>query len=313
MTNDSGEPKPSEHPLIKVVGWVTQFAAVAIALVYGAGFIIVTFYQARLGISDFNVLRPKIIMAGIAFWILLLLPLGIAFRWFDAFGFSSSRPVGEHRFWETPTQRHKTGLRVLRIGVFIVLASSFAPGFRLLLFASQAQPRSTFISVSLFAGVVVCLVWGKNAFAKSPLLFSGLVILLCVAAFVAEATYGNLTIFFIACWFVLVPALVGWFSFMLKGETWRSIEFETQLPIVLGVLLFYSAALYPRLRPQFGGGQPFNVVVFLAEQSPIGASGSQIAAQLIEQTAEGYYLRPTGSESVYFIPRSSVGTVRFVR
>ena len=51
----------------------TRVAAVLIAAAYVAGFLVVTIHHARLGIWQFDLLRPRILSAGTTFLVLLSL------------------------------------------------------------------------------------------------------------------------------------------------------------------------------------------------------------------------------------------------
>lgn len=54
---------------------LAQIAGICLVGVYVAGFLVVSTYHVRFGIPGFNFLRPKIIAAGVLFFILFALPL----------------------------------------------------------------------------------------------------------------------------------------------------------------------------------------------------------------------------------------------
>ena len=108
--------------------------AILAVLVYGAGFTIVSFHEARFGISAFEVFKPKIFAAGFTFMVLATLATlaaGRAFNvlWWEDRHFLSKKP--EHRFYEILA----TGPLFLIIcqGCYLGLAILFSePGLNLL-------------------------------------------------------------------------------------------------------------------------------------------------------------------------------------
>src|SRR5215470_9009677 len=54
---------------------LTQVAGICLVGIYIVGFLVVSIYHVRYGIPGFNFLRPRIISAGVLFFVLLALPL----------------------------------------------------------------------------------------------------------------------------------------------------------------------------------------------------------------------------------------------
>jgi hypothetical protein len=95
---------------------------------------------------------------------------------------------------------------------------------------------------------------------------------------------------------------------------WKQVAWEVYLGIIFAGVFFYASQVFEHLEPAYGGGGASLVTVFLQDQkTPLGAS--PIQAQLIDETAAGFYVRPPlrvgpGKQS-YFVPRAAVALVKF--
>ena len=79
------------------------------------------------------------------------------------------------------------------------------------------------------------------------------------------------------------------------------------------LVILYAEKIYPRLKPEFGGGHPIHVVLYFADKSgPPPASNSQLEGKLIDETEQGYYVQPMTSSIVYFVSRAR-SLVQFAR
>jgi hypothetical protein len=65
---------------------LAKTGGILLGAIYVCGFVIVTLHHARFGISQFDVLRPRIIAAGVSFMLLTAVPALISLRFFGALG-----------------------------------------------------------------------------------------------------------------------------------------------------------------------------------------------------------------------------------
>ena len=103
MTESSGEAEGAAA--LSYVRVASEYVAVLAAIVYGTGFVVVSYYLARKGIVSFSILRPKIFGAGLAFLVFASVPLISAFQWFSILGFS---------FQPLMNQAHSSRTRIYR-------------------------------------------------------------------------------------------------------------------------------------------------------------------------------------------------------
>ena len=83
----------SESRFITGLEITARAAAVFLAAVYGAGFLIVAIHHAQYGIAQFDPLKPKIFSTGVVFFLLTALPTSLAFRAFNVFGLRPKNPL----------------------------------------------------------------------------------------------------------------------------------------------------------------------------------------------------------------------------
>lgn len=283
-----------------------------------ADFVVVTFSQARLGIVEFTALRPKVISAGLAFIFFTVAPLVMAFQWFNLFGFSQRSVGGEPSSrWEFPTEGHKRFLEPLRIAWYLA-SVYFAVQFFTIAFpsAGQASHRGRWGETDRLASMVAIILISAGPFprwfVRRPKTMTAAIGVLAVLSFGLGASVGDPDSFWLAVWFVLVPFAFKMVSELKLAATWRTARVEVLFPLLVAVLLLYSAKIYPRLGPQFGGGLPQEIVIFLYEKGPLGGPNAKIEANLIDETNEGYYIQPVGAGTAYFIPRGQVAAVQFI-
>jgi hypothetical protein len=313
---DDNEPatKPGLAGLLASAGTIAQLAAAFVAVVYGCGFVIVTFSQARLGILEFSALRPKVIAAGLAFILLVCIPMVLAFQWFEVFGFKFKDIEGYH--WEALTDRHRSALRFINVGGYAAIAIAVSIFISSLLFP---LPRPDVLDN---AGAAVwflpggLMIYGlsrtkpsRGVFLRFPRSF--LVIRLgAIAAVYFGAWWIYHDAFWLCLWLLGVPA--AFYSYKSRWPKWRAIRPDILLLVLAFGLLFYSSQIYPRMKPQFGGGLPPRIIVFLSEEGPLGSPNTRIEAKLIEETDAGYYLQPANAKDAYFLPRSAVAAIQFL-
>jgi hypothetical protein len=72
---------------------LTRAGAIAVVLLYGVGFVIISLHRASYGIVQFELFRAKVLSAGIVFVVFLCLPLIVASRAYGLFGYKVWLPA----------------------------------------------------------------------------------------------------------------------------------------------------------------------------------------------------------------------------
>lgn len=118
--------------------------------------------------------------------------------------------------------------------------------------------------------------------------------------------------FIVTLWFYGVGLIGLWFTKMLKDPLERGkTEWERQIPLIALVLLTYGNLIYRNITPYFGGGVPVPITMYFSSKTPLTDSDSA-NVQLLEQTADGYFVLKTGDDKhAYFVRHDLVSAVHF--
>jgi hypothetical protein len=310
-----------ESKLSGRIDLTARVGAMVLATVYGSGFVIVTLYQARFGVSAFDLLKPKIFAAGFTFVALVFLVSLAAFRFFGV-GWWQSGPQHARKPMEAWLDVISKGL------LFFMLCEIAGWNFSFLfdrpLFDSVSPEATVWMFVSLFGAiaivVVAVLVEWLIGFERFWRLFPGGLILSIGSAGGGFAIARSMLI--------SRDRTAWWFSVWIFGSGIGSVflyralrsteniirtEWERMVPIALSVVSIYAYAVYPHIRGEWGGGVPAQVIVYFNMQQPLFA-GQILETNLLEENEHGYYVTPAlDGPRAYFIPRESVALVKFER
>ncbi len=296
----------------------SRFVALGLASVYVAGFMVVTSYQASLGIIEFALVRPRIIAAGLGLAILAGVPLTATFRWFRLFGFQDIGGVtlfagSAWRFaFDNFTNVHAgaaSALAVVLYTYWMWMLSAFLVG---IILPGTVATMIDWASVAVGASLLSIRLIARPFF-RWPRLTVAVLGTVASAIYLFGAAYRRDT-FWLALWFLTVGFSFTTLRTQAEHHSWRTYPYELALLPLSLALFVYSEFIYPRLKPEFGGGRPAEVVLFLRSSGEVtNGLRQQLDAELIDETELGYYIRPRTSTSVYFLPRTEVSTIRFNR
>src|SRR5215831_7799505 len=143
---------------------LTQVAAICLAGIYVAGFLVVSVYHVRYGIPGFDFLRPRIISAGVLFFLFLAFPLwelADIYNWIKIPPKLSPKPNSETAKTTnaelTPFWIH---IYVPTLKVFFFIGASFGIAFVVSLFVTIDANPVTYawvLSCSLVSGAAYVL------------------------------------------------------------------------------------------------------------------------------------------------------------
>jgi hypothetical protein len=289
------------------VGDIPKFVATIAALAYGVGFIVVSLHRASFGITQFSLLRPRVVSAGFLIIVLTAVPSIAArrrthLRDFALLEFDSSVKKWLHiavllnagfftslvlavasrflfvRYWGV--RNYDLGFTAY-LGAFAVF-STLVPIIGL----SQREryPRTAMVVawVNFLAANAVLLGWFKGPFLVMIYWYLGVGLL---------AAMG--------------PPLL---RRGLKNET---TDWETNIIGAAFLLVVLSTFIYSRVKPWFGGGLPISIEIQTTGPTPLGTSFSG-ETLLIDETDQGFYvLRDPSTRAAVFIPRHAVNGVLY--
>ena len=284
-----------------VAGWEpalrasSYWASLSLVVTYCIGFLIVSIHQGLFGIVRFDLLRPRILSAGVAFVVLVSLCAAIAIR-IRREG-DGKMSVQKLVFWVIAARGVGTTLSgwlqlpynapFTRLSVIPLVGGTVLLGLRLLI--PHRWLRESFRLVGLGA---LLLGLGADLWSMDPALkfFVGWLVL---AGLVALRTLR----------LAEDPTL---------RETLSYPTYELQLVILpLLVVGTYASLVYGNLPVAVGGGHPVPMRFYLEQAIP-GVIDSALDVELIDETSDGFYvLRSKDRKPAAFIPRSAVRLAEF--
>jgi hypothetical protein len=319
-TDDSSIPskavaddRPQTHRpgTLSAIESVSRLAAVSIAVIYAAGFLIVTTHCSQFGIVEFSPFRPRIFSAGALFALLLAVPLLAVSRAFRFYGLGSDT---------APSIRLKPeNVQYLRVSVaaqFYFICFSlcfpslvlFPPGY------FEIKPWGFTLTLLAYVLLAVASVAERERFDSHPLRWTVLSFLCTIGLLVVGFQFWGRSYFWLSVWYFFVATSALYLHDVsdnpakIKGLAW-----EKGILYSLTVVLAFATGIYARISPSFGGGSPTPAVLHLATDLPISSSRS-VRVLLVDENDFGYYvLKPGQQSTAYFLRRDSVSSIEFER
>jgi hypothetical protein len=304
----SAEKESTLTPVTESLEFVAKFAALFLALVYAVGFVIISIHHAQFSIPEFDPLKPKIFSTGLVFFVLVATPILTAYRTFGLFGL---RGVG---FILKSKPENADTLKFLLGVAFYYAASGLAwvIGQIFIVDITHFKPWGTtweFISLGCITitGFLV-----RAYFDKCPNTFVLATLANVALSIFVTLRFENHRLLIMTLWFYIVGLGGLAYTHLLSDPSQhKTVEWERQIPILAIVLLVYGSLIYKDITPYFGGGIPVPITMYFSSKIPLTDSDS-MEVQLLEQTAEGYYVLRSGDEKhAYFIRHDLVSAVHF--
>lgn len=279
-----------------------------IALVYAAGFLVVSLHHGQFGITLFEFLRARVLAAGLILAFFIALPVIAASRFFGLLGLTRiTKPI------EIKQEHRKVADRLAR-GSFYLIAYVMAYWCNPLFGSDYAKIRSTPWLIALFAGPLISVVAYRLWINKYPYVVA-------TVYFIAAAVF-SCAVWKTYSWILLLIWL--WFFFAGMAFTWlhrlfndlarlRAHDWETTVLYSLGFLVVFATSIYGQIKPSWGGGLPSKVVIHFSRATSYSESASA-TAYLIDETDKGFYLaQKLDDQAAVFVPRDAVSSVEFSR
>jgi len=228
------------------LGAVTKYGAVSGGLAYATGMLAINIYLHELGITDFSLARPKLILTGVL--VLLTFLLLALFPIFVARCISGSRAVGRR------TSRPSKQIMILLLfPLFALIAASAYLCFN--------KPG--------LGQIAVWKVWGLINAAHQTAFNSCLATLLVAAAVYVPICLAGVSAFTAARVFSRAksrpPA-----SQIVPERVYFPVALALAVISVIGYIYIFSLTFYPAISPAFGGGKPYLEIFVVAEDERCG-------------------------------------------
>jgi hypothetical protein len=294
-------PPPNTHPNLSArLETFARAGAVLFGAAYVAGFVIVTLHHARFGVLQFDLLRPRVLAAGVVFLVFVSVPVYVAFYFFNVSWLRHASKAYSDKPEHQPLLNVCAGCLVCDSCWLIVWFSPFQS-------IAAADILTSVPLTSLAVGLVglsltVTLITQRQ-FQRAPRLCTLSMCLTTVGIYVVAAIFFP-AVWVLAFWFSAV-GLVAVFAYYVSRdrEFLRGFRWDVEVMLIGTVLtLGYARFIYGGIGVAYGGGLPAPVTVHFTNDNPITQS-KRLQAQMIDETDKGYYLlikRDDGESAVFF-------------
>jgi len=305
------EPEPPRRGNVSLLETASRLGAVSIAVIYAAGFLIITLHDSQFGIVEFSPFRPRIFSAGALFALLLAVPVLAVSRAFHFFGLRNPTAVS--------IRVRPENVKYLRLSIgfdfyFICFGLCFPslvlfpPGF------TEIKPWGFPLLLTVAALFASAMVAQRERFDPHPFSSTILSFLSATALVVVAFLFWGRSYFWLSIWYYFVAIAAVYLHGVFESpEQRKGLEWEKAILFCLTVLLAFASGIYGRMNPSFGGGSPMPAVLHLVTEAPISSSRS-VRVLLVDENDYGYYvLRPDQQSTAYFLRRDLVSSIEFAR
>ena len=307
-------PTPTEKPRViwGLIERAVKFGTGFVALVYAAGFLVVSVHHGKYGVVMFEFLRARVFAAGLLLAVFLLIPIVAASRMFALFGL---RTMGGTRYLKSENLKFA---RVNSIAQFSVLACGLAGGAQAI-FVSEAGATLPATKADAIWFVLLMIAMGPillmrdKWFDTHPKTIAAINLSALLAfLFALQKTRGH-QFSGVTYWFFGVGVGFLFLHWVTAGnaETVRRINWEGWFFSFLGLVLIFTTTIYGHVKPAWGGGAVSPVTIHFAHPMQFSSS-TDIAAYLIDETDKGFYLtHKIDDHKGTFVPREAIASIDF--
>jgi hypothetical protein len=288
-----------------------------LAAVYASGYVITAIHDSQYGFFQPNILRPKLIVAGVTFIVALYAPIYLA-----DFGFDFAAAPADfltNKRTSPPKQELPKLLAFLPSAAGWLTACTYCAYWASLAFVGgdnfdRAINATLYFGALLIIGSALQASYAAFNFANATPVLKRLgyaIFILYACLFTATGIYVYLKCF---------SPLLGWFvmvaTFGRRGAR-KSFDNNGILQVrwsylfifTASALIFFALHLFPKLKAPLGPA-PVRILAHFQKESPL-ASAQLIPATLLEQTDQGYYLLFNGEKKAVFVPVAAIDEIRF--
>jgi hypothetical protein len=286
---------------------IARYSASALLLIYGFGFVILSFNDAKYGVVEFSPFRARILVVGFVFALLV--------------GLAAWAQHAQLLYWNllkkvrADNDRERYWRRDFVVGCgFVFPASYMGYLFGIYMFASAKWelPSHKWIRIALLLVVAflsnALFNYVDNIFAKKPRPAS---LIAFGAAILYVAGIDYLLPDIPLAGLIAFLAYVGYISAgaRRKGILKFFAHFLSWILIFAATWIYISEVFYA-LPPRWGGGQLTPVQVFETTQ-PAWSPSNPVDALLLDETEQGLYVLLSPHGKAFFLPRADVESIFF--
>ncbi|HEY1894746.1 MAG TPA: hypothetical protein VGG62_00685, partial [Terracidiphilus sp.] len=234
----------------KIVDFVAKSAIVLATIIYGCGFLVISIDQYRYGLAGANLLRPKVLAAGIWFLCFVTIPI-VLVNYGTGFKFKYSSPGRDQ--W----------LRMRSTTLFFSAVSSFWIGlilsraFDIQIGAEPTGPSTGTISLVMLLSGALILADQYSHFPHwiavlASLGFGGLLLFCGIRDL---AVWHRTSVAGLAFWFIASDYLA---ALEMNSRNWKLTvgNWLQTVAVILTAVTSFAGLYYPHIKASWGGGSP---------------------------------------------------------
>jgi hypothetical protein len=299
---------PAPLPEASVVDRLSKAAALMLGCIYGFGFLVVSLAEAKYGIVQFNVLKPRIFAAGALFTFMIAIPTLAVRRVLRRSVIPESTGQGWLK-WSFDGSRYFNMCFLLALVSYGLLWGLDLPSLPMKF--SRAQVGALVVCIFLSMQIVMRF---RRHYKTEPekcrlLPFADFILqnVIVLYGFHGVVGFGRLVY-----WFFVVGLYAAWLDDRLRDSKKRErLYVELLLVYVLIVVTYYARFMYQGMNPSIGGGRLPMVTVYLMQKvSPFDQLQENV--YLVDEIESGlYFVRNPAERQAIFVPRSSVASLQY--
>jgi hypothetical protein len=288
---------------------ITRTAATALLFIYGIGFVILGFHDAKYGVIQFSPFRARIFLVGFVFASFVSLAAAAYHYSFAYFG-----PLELIVKDIDPLRRGYRETVLISGFVFTAtLIASYLGGF-----IFYNSPEMTKMYEPLWQGIASVAIYGiglllffvaAKIYMKRPGLATVLSLFAAITVLASRffqphqkpSFYLTLLLFVVGFHTALIKQERNHMRYMLDFRNWF---------FVFILLWLYINGVFNAVPQRWGGGQPTPVQIF--QNNPASWSPSNpMDVLMLDESDQGFYVLLSPNGKAFFVPRSNVSSILF--
>lgn len=267
----------------------------------------VSLHYASYGMVQFDLLRSRVLSAGILLLIFLAISSLEASRIYGLFGFCS--PAGTLKQRGLFSSGSISAKQVMELESFVQALLVGSIMFTSLLGFEVRVRYLVILPLGAFEVLVILVI--RKYFEKKPKSGGILACLSIVLGFIALVDMSGTWFAWVMWFWISGEMVVSVAGKVMNPAKIRDIKLYTFTFWCLAVVSGFAYFIYPKINPSLGGGAPVAVELRFGDKSPLDKSMSS-RVWLVDESNNGFYiLRGRYDRKAVFIPRGLITAVYY--
>ena len=277
---------------------MSKWTALIVILIYAAGFLVVSLNYASFGFLELNPFKPRIVAAGIWFFVLLATAIMASIKL-------------------CPSDRDFPGKILDALWLYwIFYFAALTVGPKLFDFGEQKlkMGRHEFSSdiIIFLLGVIIpltCLA-GRHWKAEHPraVVLLGMSVIAMILGWLVISLDKTFSPAELAFTLSFAGYLSGFYFRALRQHSTNEIQWIYSITFLFSTVAGFGTSVYPNIKASWGGGSLVPVVVYLSKDSRVLPNG-QLTCFLLDESDGGIFVTKGKREHALFLPKDAVASI----